>query len=84
MSQGKETRLWKELPRHRDEDQVQLDVNRAFVYYPNRKFFNASSCTASSRVIPTEFLDSRRIYVAFPSPFRRISGYCLALANRSS
>ncbi|KAK2067559.1 hypothetical protein P8C59_001292 [Phyllachora maydis] len=25
---------WKELPRHRDEDQVQLDVNRAFVYYP--------------------------------------------------
>ena len=27
---------WKELPRHRDEDQVQLDVDRAFVYYPNR------------------------------------------------
>ena len=27
---------WKALPRHRDEDQVQLDVNRAFVYYPNR------------------------------------------------
>jgi hypothetical protein len=26
---------WKSLPRHRDEDQVQLDVNRAFVYYPN-------------------------------------------------
>jgi TBC1 domain family member 20 len=26
---------WKELPRHRDEDQVQLDVNRAFIYYPN-------------------------------------------------
>jgi hypothetical protein len=26
---------WKALPRHRDEDQVQLDVNRAFVYYPN-------------------------------------------------
>lgn len=29
---------WKELPRHRDEDQVQLDVNRAFVYYPNGEF----------------------------------------------
>lgn len=28
---------WKELPRHRDEDQVQLDVNRSFVYYPNGK-----------------------------------------------
>jgi hypothetical protein len=27
--------LWKALPRHRDEDQVQLDVNRAFAYYPN-------------------------------------------------
>lgn len=27
---------WKELPRHRDEDQVQLDVNRAFIYYPDR------------------------------------------------
>ncbi|EJT79012.1 hypothetical protein GGTG_04103 [Gaeumannomyces tritici R3-111a-1] len=26
---------WRELPRHRDEDQVQLDVDRAFVYYPN-------------------------------------------------
>jgi hypothetical protein len=26
---------WKELPRHRDEDQVQLDVNRSFVYYPS-------------------------------------------------
>ncbi|KAL2120507.1 hypothetical protein VTJ04DRAFT_4534 [Mycothermus thermophilus] len=26
---------WKTLPRHRDEDQVQLDVNRAFTYYPN-------------------------------------------------
>lgn len=28
---------WKELPQHRDEDQVQLDVNRSFVYYPNGK-----------------------------------------------
>ncbi|KEY70873.1 hypothetical protein S7711_00719 [Stachybotrys chartarum IBT 7711] len=26
---------WKKLPRHKDEDQVQLDVNRAFIYYPN-------------------------------------------------
>lgn len=25
---------WKQLPRHRDEDQVALDVHRAFVYYP--------------------------------------------------
>lgn len=25
---------WRSLPRHADEDQVQLDVNRAFIYYP--------------------------------------------------
>lgn len=29
---------WKDLLPHRDEDQVQLDVNRAFVYYPNGEF----------------------------------------------
>ncbi|KAM5348476.1 hypothetical protein ACJ41O_008300 [Fusarium nematophilum] len=28
---------WKEWPRHRDEDQVQLDVNRSFIYYPNNQ-----------------------------------------------
>ncbi|KAF6843102.1 GTPase-activating protein gyp10 [Colletotrichum musicola] len=28
---------WKTLPRHRDEEQVQLDVNRAFIYYPNHQ-----------------------------------------------
>lgn len=26
---------WTALPNHRDEDQVRLDVDRAFVYYPN-------------------------------------------------
>ncbi|KAF2194288.1 hypothetical protein K469DRAFT_195486 [Zopfia rhizophila CBS 207.26] len=26
---------WSSLPAHRDENQVALDVNRAFVYYPN-------------------------------------------------
>lgn len=25
---------WRNLTRHADEDQVQLDVDRAFVYYP--------------------------------------------------
>ncbi|KAK1992504.1 GTPase-activating protein gyp10 [Colletotrichum falcatum] len=28
---------WKHLPRHRDEEQVALDVNRAFIYYPNHQ-----------------------------------------------
>ncbi|EXJ89440.1 hypothetical protein A1O3_02507 [Capronia epimyces CBS 606.96] len=27
-------RSWRELPQHTDEDQVRLDVDRAFVYYP--------------------------------------------------
>ncbi|KAI3317449.1 rab-GTPase-TBC domain-containing protein [Xylariaceae sp. AK1471] len=26
---------WRGLPRHRDEEQVKLDVDRSFVYYPN-------------------------------------------------
>jgi hypothetical protein len=29
---------WKSLPIHKDEEQVALDVNRSFVYYPNGKF----------------------------------------------
>ncbi|KAF5530670.1 TBC domain-containing protein [Fusarium napiforme] len=28
---------WKQLPRHKDEDQVQLDVNRSFIYYPDNQ-----------------------------------------------
>ncbi|KAJ9636697.1 GTPase-activating protein gyp8 [Coniosporium tulheliwenetii] len=30
-----EDETWRSLPRHRDEDQVRLDVDRSFVYYPN-------------------------------------------------
>jgi len=26
---------WEDLPRHPDEDQIKLDVDRSFVYYPN-------------------------------------------------
>ncbi|KAK4181886.1 putative TBC1 domain family member 20 [Triangularia setosa] len=33
--EDEEDNSWRSLPPHRDEDQVQLDVNRAFVYYPN-------------------------------------------------
>ena len=29
------TELWRNLPAHADEEQVQRDVDRAFVYYPN-------------------------------------------------
>ena len=37
---------WRELPRHRDEDQVKLDVNRSFIYYPDSKY---STCLLRSR-----------------------------------
>ncbi|KAK3390473.1 rab-GTPase-TBC domain-containing protein [Podospora didyma] len=37
VADSTESGSWKELPRHRDEDQVQLDVNRAFIYYPNHQ-----------------------------------------------
>lgn len=33
-----------ELPCHGDEDQVKLDVDRSFVYYPNCKFVNVDTC----------------------------------------
>lgn len=33
---------WRNLPRHRDEDQVKLDVDRSFVYYPNGMKFSVS------------------------------------------
>ncbi|WKT41624.1 Rab-GTPase-TBC domain [Fusarium oxysporum f. sp. vasinfectum] len=32
-----DSNTWKQLPRHRDEDQVQLDVNRSFIYYPDNQ-----------------------------------------------
>ncbi|KAK1979909.1 GTPase-activating protein gyp10 [Colletotrichum cereale] len=38
VAAGKEDKdSWKDLPRHRDEEQVALDVNRAFVYYPSHQ-----------------------------------------------
>lgn len=30
-------RSWRDLPRHEDEDQVGLDVNRSFIYYPKSR-----------------------------------------------
>ena len=45
---------WKSLPAHKDEDQVQLDVNRAFVYYPKG---NARLCPRTNRVADAHELD---------------------------
>ncbi|KAK3987801.1 rab-GTPase-TBC domain-containing protein [Cladorrhinum sp. PSN332] len=47
---------WKSLPRHKDEDQVQLDVNRAFVYYPNHNnesLLNLQKSHLSTLIIST-------------------------------
>lgn len=35
---------WQDLPRHREEGQVKLDVDRAFVYYPDRTSGIAAEC----------------------------------------
>lgn len=45
---------WKELQPHPDEDQVQLDVNRAFVYYPSGKGHDPATerrCFKSSHML---------------------------------
>ena len=35
VTPGKAMRDWDQLPKHRDEEQVRLDVNRSFIYYPS-------------------------------------------------
>ncbi|RDW58080.1 hypothetical protein BP6252_13491 [Coleophoma cylindrospora] len=35
--EGREVDTWQALPKHRDEDQVRLDVDRSFIYYPNNQ-----------------------------------------------
>ncbi|KAI4264684.1 MAG: hypothetical protein L6R42_000201 [Xanthoria sp. 1 TBL-2021] len=32
-----ESARWQDLPRHKDEDQVRLDVDRSFIYYPKNQ-----------------------------------------------
>lgn len=36
--QDEDAQTWRSLPKHRDEDQVQLDVDRSFIYYPHGTF----------------------------------------------
>ena len=36
-SDASEHAAWRDLPRHKDEDQVRLDVDRAFIYYPKSR-----------------------------------------------
>lgn len=38
---------WKRLPAHEDEEQVQKDVDRAFVYYPSSEIVTAKRLQAN-------------------------------------
>ena len=37
-------RDWRKMPRHKDEDQVELDVSRSFVFYPSNEPDSAMDC----------------------------------------
>ncbi|KAI7711476.1 hypothetical protein KC353_g8964, partial [Hortaea werneckii] len=41
QQQAPDAKEWTSLPQHRDEDQVQLDVNRSFVYYPKSMCYDS-------------------------------------------
>lgn len=42
---------WKDLKPHKEEEQVKLDVARAFVYYPNCKTLMATQLNSSLQPI---------------------------------
>ena len=44
-------RDWRQLPKHKDEDQVKLDVNRSFIYYPSSTYDIAPTPAFTDRVI---------------------------------
>lgn len=48
---------WKELPPHRDEEQVKLDVNRSFIYYPSQQSeAELNQCKSELSALITEVL----------------------------
>ncbi|KAL8660325.1 MAG: hypothetical protein Q9202_006667 [Teloschistes flavicans] len=47
--------MWKELPVHKDEDQVARDVDRSFIYYPK-----TTSCTVNANADQSESQLDRR------------------------
>lgn len=51
---------WKTLPRHRDEDQVGLDVDRSFVYYPSDR--TASRLSANKASLSDLIVEVLRTY----------------------
>ena len=57
---------WNSLPKHRDEDQVQLDVDRSFIYYPNGTSFPSPHIT-----IPLTHPSHRPILQRDPPPKSR-------------
>lgn len=53
---------WQDLPPHKDEDQVQLDVDRAFTYYPDHE-------TESARTLQKSHLSSLILSVLRRHPY---------------
>lgn len=52
---------WATLPRHRDEDQVRLDVDRSFIYYPNGMCYSIA-CVGLSREIATRIARTKVLH----------------------
>ena len=40
---------WRQLPKHKDEEQVKLDVNRSFIYYPSSAYDIALTPASTDR-----------------------------------
>ncbi|KID80621.1 Rab-GAP/TBC domain protein, partial [Metarhizium brunneum ARSEF 3297] len=63
---------WEQLEPHRDEDQVQLDVNRSFIYYPNDKSeAQLDKCKSELLVLIVEVL-RRHPYLCYFQGFHDI------------
>lgn len=56
------SKSWQSLPPHRDETQVQLDVDRSFIYYPN------SQCYEVGAQRPRKLADDLRNSQTRPTP----------------
>lgn len=74
-----EKTCWKNLPAHREEGQVALDVNRAFVYYPKC----GESWVSSIHKTPTDGLQpQKKSLIVEKASFPMSSSRCCASIQR--
>ena len=64
---------WKQLPSHDDEDQVRLDVDRSFIYYPNGTTLTDVSRLASDHlhrpiIISAQHQEGRAVRLDYRNP----------------